>query len=76
MVRLGKVRTEVVKRIARELVSRFPDAFSENYEDNKNKVVEFVEVEGKRLRNRIAGYITRLKRVEARRSAPETNEST
>ncbi|MGC8849789.1 MAG: 30S ribosomal protein S17e, partial [Candidatus Bathyarchaeia archaeon] len=52
------MRIEIVKRMARELVSKFPDAFNTNYYDNKRKVMEFIDVESKRLRNRIAGYIT------------------
>ncbi|MGC8962037.1 MAG: 30S ribosomal protein S17e [Candidatus Bathyarchaeia archaeon] len=71
MFRLGKVRIEIVKRMARELVSKFPDAFNTNYYDNKRKVMEFIDVESKRLRNRIAGYITSIKRIEKRRSTPE-----
>ncbi|MEM3108760.1 MAG: 30S ribosomal protein S17e [Candidatus Bathyarchaeia archaeon] len=71
MFRLGKVRIEIVKRVARELVSRFPDAFTTNYYDNKRKVAEFIDVESKRLRNRIAGYITSIKRIEERRSTSE-----
>lgn len=64
MLRLGKVRIEIVKRAARELVSKFPDAFDVDYYENKRKVMELIELESKRLKNRIAGYITRLKRIE------------
>jgi small subunit ribosomal protein S17e len=67
---LGKVRTEVVKRVSRELMSRFPNAFGPDYEDNKRKIEEFIEVDGKRLRNRIAGYITHLKKIETKEMPP------
>jgi small subunit ribosomal protein S17e len=65
--KLGKVRIEVVKKVARELVSKFPDTFNTDYYDNKRKVMQFIDVESKRLRNRIAGYITSLKRIEEKR---------
>ena len=69
---MGKVRTEVVKKVAREIVSRFPDNFGVDYETNKQQVTAHVKVDGKRLRNRIAGYITRLKRIETQEVSSET----
>ncbi len=57
---LGKVRPERVKRIARELVSRYPDKFTTNFEDNKKLVETLIETSSTRLRNRIAGYVTSL----------------
>jgi small subunit ribosomal protein S17e len=66
---LGKVRTDTIKRISRELVRRFPDRFTGEFESDKQMVNELVTTPSKRLRNRIAGYITRLKMVEAERLA-------
>ncbi len=57
---MGKVRPERVKRIAKELVQRFPDKFTTDFENNKKLVEDFVEISSVRLRNRIAGYVTRL----------------
>ena len=66
---MGKVRTDTVKRISRELLKRFPDRFTGDFESDKQVVNELVTTPSKRLRNRIAGYITRLKIVEAERAA-------
>jgi len=66
---LGKVRTETVKRISRELLRRYPDRFAGEFEADKKAVNELVITKSKRLRNRIAGYITRLKSVQAAREA-------
>jgi small subunit ribosomal protein S17e len=66
---LGKVRTETVKRVSRELLRRFPDRFSGDFESDKQVVNDLVLTSSKRLRNRIAGYVTRLKVVEAERAA-------
>jgi small subunit ribosomal protein S17e len=66
---LGKVRTETVKRLSRELLRRYPDRFTGDFEADKNSVNELVTTPSKRLRNRIAGYVTRLKVVEAERVA-------
>ncbi len=66
---MGKVRTDTVKRASRELLRRFPDRFAGNWESDKQAVSELVSTQSKRLRNRIAGYVTRLKVVEAERAA-------
>jgi small subunit ribosomal protein S17e len=66
---LGKVRIDAVKRVSRELLSRYPDRFAGEFEADKQAVNELVITQSKRLRNRIAGYVTRLKVVEAERAA-------
>jgi len=58
----GKVRTELVKRIARELVERFPDKFITDFETNKKLLESLTNISSKNLRNRVAGYITRLQK--------------
>jgi len=65
---LGKVRTEMVKRTARELIERFPGKFTNEYEANKSAVNEVLIAPSKKLRNRIAGYVTRLKVTEAQKA--------
>ncbi len=57
---MGKVRTKVVKRTAKEMLERFPDKFTADFESNKQALIEVADIPSKRLRNRIAGYITRL----------------
>jgi small subunit ribosomal protein S17e len=66
---LGKVRTEIVKRTARDLMQRYPEKFTADFEANKKAVSEVFDLNQKRLRNRVAGYATRLKRVEEARNA-------
>jgi small subunit ribosomal protein S17e len=53
------VRTDQVKRTARELVRRFPDKFSDNFEENKLLVGKLVQGPSRKVRNQIAGYIAR-----------------
>jgi len=66
---MGKVRIETVKRISRELLRKYPERFTGQFESDKQAVNELVVTQSKRLRNRIAGYVTRLKVVEAERAA-------
>ena len=55
---MGNVRTEQIKRIAKELIRRFPDRFSNNFEENKHAVGTLIRGTTTRVRNQIAGYIT------------------
>jgi small subunit ribosomal protein S17e len=54
------VQTELKKKIAQELVERFPDKFTTDFETNKKLVDTFTNISSKKLRNRVAGYITHL----------------
>ncbi|NIR86819.1 30S ribosomal protein S17e [Candidatus Bathyarchaeota archaeon] len=69
---MGKVRPERVKRIARELVKRYPDKFTTDFEDNKKLVESLLRISSTKLRNRIAGYITRLSAVTQAAQTEET----
>ena len=69
---MGKVRIAAVKKVARELVERYPEKFTTNYESNKVVLADLVDSKTKRLRNRVVGYVTRLKIVEGRRAAAPT----
>ena len=57
---MGKVRPEHVKRISRELVDRFPDKFTKDFENNKKLVEALTNINSKKLINRVAGYTTQL----------------
>lgn len=56
---MGKVKTEQIKRLAKELITRYPSKFSTNFDDNKRMVDELTEGTTTRVRNQTAGYITR-----------------
>ena len=57
---MGKVRTDAVKKISREMIKRYPDRFTTDFEENKKSLEPLLKIPSIRLRNRIAGYITRL----------------
>ncbi len=63
---MGNVRIGVVKRTARKLIAAYPDLFNEDFEHNKKVVTELIETPSKKLRNQIAGYVTRLIRLYKR----------
>lgn len=73
---MGSVRTEQIKRVAKELLRRFPDKFSNNFEDNKRVVGMLVHGATAKVRNQIAGYITHaLAGVQPTSSNEETEEN-
>ena len=56
---MGKVKTEQIKRVGKELMERFPEKFNTSFDDNKHMVNELTKGTTTRIRNQIAGYITR-----------------
>lgn len=71
---LGKVKTEHIKRLANELMTRFPNKFSTNFEENKRVVDALTRGATTRVRNQIAGYITHVMTLKRPASAVETKE--
>jgi small subunit ribosomal protein S17e len=71
---MGKVRTKIVKRTARELLEKYPDLFTRDFEHNKRVVARLVDTRSKRLRNQIAGYITHLIAIRMKREAEAQQE--
>lgn len=72
---MGKVRIGKVKSISNELVLKYGNVFTTDFEENKKLVQQYTDITSKRLKNRVAGYITRLKANEKRREEAEAAEA-
>ncbi|MBC7120082.1 MAG: 30S ribosomal protein S17e [Candidatus Methanosuratus sp.] len=72
---MGKVRIGKVKGISSELVFKYGNVFTTDFEENKKLVQQYTDITSKRLKNRVAGYITRLKVNEKRRTEAEAEEA-
>jgi len=70
MNHLANVRSEKVKKIARELLKKYPDKFTADFEENKKVIASLAKIPTTKLRNNIAGYITRL----VSQSQPQSKE--
>jgi len=57
---MGKVRPDHIKNLAWELVDRYPEKFSSDFETNKRMVNVLTDVTSTKIRNRVAGYVTHL----------------
>lgn len=55
------IKPTYIKAIGEELLNKFGDRFSNNFDENKTLVAQMAKIESKRVRNRIAGFITRKK---------------
>lgn len=57
---MGRIKTLQIKRITRELMRLHADKFTGSYEENKKILNGLILTQSKKLRNIIAGYVTRL----------------
>ena len=62
---MGRIKTTLIKRKTRELLDEHSDKFTPNFTENKNLIAQYTNISSKKLRNTIAGYLTRLKKKEA-----------
>ena len=59
---MGRIKTMQIKRKTREILNKHNDEFNEDFTENKKQLGKRAEIPSKKLRNAIAGYITRLKK--------------
>lgn len=60
---MGKVRTVLIKKVSKELINKYPDVFTTDFDTNKRLLDKYIEVDSKHLRNRISGYIVNLLKI-------------
>ena len=63
---MGKVRTILIKKVSKDLINKYPDVFTTDFEKNKELLDKYLEVDSKHLRNRISGYIVNLMKIRSR----------
>jgi small subunit ribosomal protein S17e len=49
-----------IRKLAEELLKHYGEKFTDNFEENKKVLNELAEIKSKYLRNKVAGYITRI----------------
>ncbi|MBW3020247.1 30S ribosomal protein S17e [Candidatus Woesearchaeota archaeon] len=57
---MGRIKTQLTKRTAIKLVNDNPNTFKPTFEENKAVIGDVADIRSVKLRNTIAGYITRL----------------
>ena len=61
---MGRIKTQMIKRVTNEIFEKHRDQFKESFEENKAALARVADINSKKLRNVVAGYITRLMRVK------------
>jgi len=72
---LGKVRPDQIKKPAREILTRYHERFTTNFGENKKILGEVARVYSPRMKNRIAGYITRMMVIAKQATEEETEDA-
>ena len=57
---MGRIKTKLIKRLTFELLKEHAGEFKKDFNENKEILTRFMDVPSKKLRNTIAGYLTRL----------------
>ena len=57
---MGRIKSTLTKRTSKQLVENSPESFEKTFEENKKALGRTVP--SKKMRNKIAGYVTRIKK--------------
>ena len=57
---MGRIKTKLIKRVTKKLMQEHPSDFKEDFRENKLLVDKSLDILSKKLRNSIAGYVTRI----------------
>merc|ERR1711881_659892 len=64
-LQMGRVRTKTVKKAARLIIEKYYGKLTMDFQTNKKITEDVAIVQSKRMRNKIAGYVTHLmKRIQ------------
>ena len=63
---MGRIKSTQIKRAARRIFEEHPKRFSTDFEKNKKAVEGLLET-SKKFRNAIAGYVTKLAAIKAKK---------
>ncbi len=57
---MGRIKTRQTKRIAQDLYEQNQGKFSPDFKQNKDAIKGLATFESSRMRNVVAGYVTRI----------------
>lgn len=61
---MGRIKTKLIKRKTKEILAVGEDGLTENFSDNKKSAEALATFKSKKMRNIVAGYLTRLKKAK------------
>jgi len=54
---LGNIKNQFIKNLAKTLIEKYPDRFTNSFEKNKEEMDKIVILESKKIRNKVAGCL-------------------
>lgn len=57
---MGRIKPKLVKRTSRQLIASSDESFGKTFEENKKALGNILP--SKKIRNKIAGYVARIKK--------------
>jgi len=57
---MGRIKTALIKRLTFEIANNYRDRLSTTFEENKKVVADLLGDASKKIRNTVAGYLTRI----------------
>ena len=57
---MGRIKTQLIKRLTFQLIKLHKEKLKDLFDDNKKVVDSYLGKPGKVIRNKVAGYVTRL----------------
>ena len=61
---MGRIKTQLIKRLSFETIEKHSGRLSKDFEENKKVVAELLAGCSKKVRNTVAGYVTRLMKIQ------------
>lgn|GEM_PF-929497 len=61
---MGRIKTQLIKRLTMDVIKDSKERCTTQFEDNKKVVAELLGDASKKMRNSVAGYVTRLMKVK------------
>jgi len=61
---MGRIKTQKIKRITMDFIKNHKEEFKNTFDENKVVLNGLAEIPSKKMRNTIAGYVTRLMRTK------------
>lgn len=61
---MGRIKTQLIKRLTFDIMKQSRERLSQSFEENKKVVGELIGDASKKIRNSVAGYVTRLMKTK------------
>lgn len=61
---MGRIKTKLTRRLTFEIIKQSRDRLTVQFDENKKVVSELIGGASKKVRNSVAGYVTRLMKTK------------